>query len=216
MKGIYLIKNNLNNNCYVGQSVDIKRRFNEHKSRKPIGKYDELHKDIQSLGADNFSLEILEECDYEKLLERERYYIKKLNPKYNIVGKKKTEYQKKLISEKCKIWWENLEEDKKQKIIKNNLTGPKKPYICSEETKEKLRKINLGKKQSKETIEKRIAKLKGRKKDNSYRNKKIMCIETNEIFNSLKEAQDKYNLTTLCGHLKGKYKTCKGNHYKYM
>lgn len=36
--------------------------------------------------------------------------------------------------------------------------------------------------------------------------------ETN--FN-LKRAFKKYNLSTLCGHLKGKYKTCKGLHYKY-
>ena len=44
---------------------------------------------------------------------------------------------------------------------------------------------------------------------------KIINFETNEIFDSLKQAQEKYNLSTLCGHLKGRYKTCKGLHYRY-
>jgi predicted GIY-YIG superfamily endonuclease len=30
--GIYLITNTINNKCYIGQAVDINRRFNEHKT----------------------------------------------------------------------------------------------------------------------------------------------------------------------------------------
>lgn len=31
--GIYLFKNKINNKCYVGQSLDIRRRFNKHMLR---------------------------------------------------------------------------------------------------------------------------------------------------------------------------------------
>lgn len=32
--GIYKITNNITNKCYIGKSVDIKRRFKEHKNSK--------------------------------------------------------------------------------------------------------------------------------------------------------------------------------------
>lgn len=84
----------------------------------------------------------------------------------------------------------------------------------------KLRNHNLGKKQSEETKNKRKQTFKEKKENGYVRNnenykKKVICIETGEIFNSLNEVNEKYNLTTLCGHLKGKYKTCKGKHYQY-
>jgi hypothetical protein len=97
------------------------------------------------------------------------------------------------------------------------LTGPKIKHPVSEETREKLRKANLGKKQSKETIEKRKNSIKNSAyiRTNEKHRKPIKCIETGEIFESVKDAMQKYNLTTLVGHLKGRYKTCKGKHYEY-
>ena len=32
--GIYKITNNITNKCYIGKSVDIERRFKEHKNSK--------------------------------------------------------------------------------------------------------------------------------------------------------------------------------------
>ena len=51
------------------------------KSNRPIDRVLLKH------GFSNFSLGILEYCDVKVLLEREQYYLDKLNPVYNIVKK---------------------------------------------------------------------------------------------------------------------------------
>lgn len=82
--GIYKITNKLNNKCYIGQSVNIDNRINTHK----ISKNDSLiDNDIKNFGVENFTFEILEECDYRELNIRESYYIQKynsINNGYNI------------------------------------------------------------------------------------------------------------------------------------
>ena len=46
--------------------------------------------------------------------------------------------------------------------------------------------------------------------------KPFICLETGEIFNSLKEAKEKYNMNDISKHLNGIYKTYKGKHYKFI
>ena len=82
MIGIYKITEIKNPTIfYVGKSNDIERRFKEHiyktsqQSRIPFDDY------ITEKGADAFNYEVLEECELEKLNERERYWINKLNAK---------------------------------------------------------------------------------------------------------------------------------------
>lgn len=73
MIGIYKITNQLNNKSYIGQSIHIEQRWQEHlyqSSQCSLIKY-ALHK----YGVNNFSFEILEECSQEKLNEREQYWI---------------------------------------------------------------------------------------------------------------------------------------------
>lgn len=92
--GIYKITNIITHKVYIGQSIDIKRRWQEHKSRayeKNTNCYNKpLYRSIRKYGLDNFILEILEECSVEQLNEREAYYIKFydcLIPKgYNILA----------------------------------------------------------------------------------------------------------------------------------
>lgn len=223
MTGIYKITNKINNHSYIGKSNNIKRRFNEHRS---LGRNSRsiLKKAFKKYGLENFEFEILEECNVEELNDREIYYIAKFNPEYNrtiggdgATGHHLSQETKQLLREKGKLQWQNKSQKEKEKIITNNLKGVKVGHSVSKETREKLRNANLGKKQSKETIEKRkqTMKEKGYIITNESHQKPIICIETGEVFKSLKEATEKYNLTTLCGHLKGRYKTCKGKHYKY-
>ena len=77
--GIYIIKNNINNLCYVGQSVNIKCRWIAHKNSakntKDLSHNTKIHQAMYQLGVENFYYEILEECDYSKLDEREKYWI---------------------------------------------------------------------------------------------------------------------------------------------
>lgn len=231
MIGIYRITNKINNKSYIGKSNNIKRRFAEHKIIN--------HETNQSLkkayikyGLENFTFEILEECDLDSLNDREIYYIKTLKPEYNRTkggdgasGHQVSEKTREILRQKAKAQWERLTEEQKQEIINKQLIGNRKGVkrpsrSLSEETKRKLREANLGKKQSKEIIEKRKQTILEKKKNgyiqtNQSHKKPVYCVETGETFESVKEASEKYNLTTLVGHLKGKYKTCKGKHYKY-
>lgn len=77
--GIYKIKNLINGKVYIGQSVDIQYRFNNHKSESFNPKsnaYDTaIHRAIRKYGIENFSFEIVEECEQENLRDREIYWI---------------------------------------------------------------------------------------------------------------------------------------------
>lgn len=77
--GIYKITNLINGNAYVGLSVNIEKRWKSHKERSmmPFDKeYDKvLYKAFRKYGLENFKFEILEECEYDQLKEREMYWI---------------------------------------------------------------------------------------------------------------------------------------------
>ena len=87
-KDIYLIKNDINNKLYVGQSVNAKDRFYKHKNESK-SKADNMliHRAMRKYGFEHFSYEILEE-QVENYDEREIYWIAKLNTQvpngYNI------------------------------------------------------------------------------------------------------------------------------------
>ena len=78
--GIYKITNNITQESYVGQSVNIEKRFSEHKKAKDNYA---IHRAIQKYGEDNFTYEIIEECKRENLSEREKYWINYYNTYYN-------------------------------------------------------------------------------------------------------------------------------------
>jgi len=74
--GIYVITNLLNDKRYVGQTISFYHRWNQHKSKNPE---QQIGKDIQKYGRENFKFEIIEKCKIEELDEKEDYWIKKLN-----------------------------------------------------------------------------------------------------------------------------------------
>ena len=84
------------------------------------------------------------------------------------------------------------------RITKEKLTG----RVLSEETKHKMRLSKLGKKQSKEHLEKRKQSL----KKASYKGRTILNTETKEMFNSISEAARFYkmDISTLNKKLNGK------------
>ena len=76
--GIYKITNQTNNMCYIGQSVDIAKRWKDH-AKCGLGidtpASNKLYKAMQEDGLHNFSWELLQACDRDELDEREKYYI---------------------------------------------------------------------------------------------------------------------------------------------
>lgn len=72
MIGIYKITNKVNGKIYIGQSVDIQRRWSAHKR---CSKDYPLYRDFKKYGLDNFTFEILLECSREELNEKEEFFI---------------------------------------------------------------------------------------------------------------------------------------------
>ena len=72
MVGIYKITNKVNNKVYIGQSVDVKRRWRQHKSCSL--KY-HLYESFRKYGLNNFIFEVVTECKVSQLDELETYYI---------------------------------------------------------------------------------------------------------------------------------------------
>ena len=70
--GIYKITEKSTGKVYIGQSIDIFRRWEQHQQNLAE---DEWHNKLYFF-TNNFTFEILEECDKSLLNEREAYYIK--------------------------------------------------------------------------------------------------------------------------------------------
>ena len=78
MTTIYKITNRLNHKPYVGQiRQSIEKRFIQHaKANSPLGNA------MQDCGLENFTIEIIEECETQEQANlQERFWIKVLNSK---------------------------------------------------------------------------------------------------------------------------------------
>lgn len=214
----------------------------------------EMRKAIDTYGWESFEHEIIEDnLSEEQAYELEIALIKQHNTtniqygfnksiggKSSGKGVKKTEKQRKIISERQK--GHKRSEEFCEKMRQINLG-----YKHSDETKEKLRQINLGKKHSKETKEKisnankgRPNHMKGKKytedgkknmgakvghkvsKETTEKiaakvSKPVLCVETGIIYKSAREIERQlgidYKLISLCCN--GRCKTAKGFHWKF-
>lgn len=74
--GIYKIENLITHHIYIGQSVDIITRWRRHRDdAKNENKDYPLYRAIRKYGIENFSFEIIEECQREELNDKEKYWI---------------------------------------------------------------------------------------------------------------------------------------------
>lgn len=241
--GIYRIINKLPNKagickCYVGSAVDLEYRKRQHFNFLKRDKHPNKH--FQNAynrdGNDNFLFEIIEEVEFNEdketlknnLLEREQYWmdvLKVCDRKYgynicptagNVMG---------IIA-----WNKGVPMSEEQKIKLSNAHKGKK---LSKETIDKRLKTMEGYKHSEETIAKIKSSNKGKyhfkkfseserqeiyKKIANSLKKSVMNMDTNEVFNSIKEAGEFYNINgchigCVC---KGNRKTACGYRWKYV
>lgn len=79
--GIYKIKNILNGKVYIGQSVDIEKRWSTHIAELKNNYHYNIH--LQSAwnkyGEENFEFSIVEECGADRLNQCEIYWISKFD-----------------------------------------------------------------------------------------------------------------------------------------
>ena len=75
--GIYLIENTVSPIFYIGQTVNMRARWNGHRSllRKGGNTNRRLLRSWEKYGPDAFLFSVLEECASEMLTERETYWV---------------------------------------------------------------------------------------------------------------------------------------------
>ena len=265
--GIYQITCTVNNRRYIGQSIDIKRRFNQHKRKPPDGMID----DVAKYGIDKFKFEILEECAPEELTAREDFYLSTLNPEYNIrteghgisedtrkklsianTGKKKPSISRRVKCVETGEVFESLRAAAKWCHLPSSnlcalLAGKGRTlggyhWIFADEDEEaaleRIRQMPEGRQHTDESKARQRRTMSGRKlspehcdkirqshigqgwKESTYEKccRKIRCVETGEIFPSIKSAAEHYglNLPNISAVLSGKGKSCGGYHWEYV
>lgn len=192
---VYMATNKINGKRYIGVTKFIlRKRVTQHFYYAFQGKrYDSIfYKAIRKYHRDDFSWSILfSTSSYDVALKKEVFFIKKLNPEYNIT-----------------LGGEGSAGRKMSDYCRKKLHAPK-----SKETREKLRKIGL-RKESKKRWNK-YAHL-GPKASA----KKVVCIDDGKIFESASSAARHYGsaksaLIELCLG-KNCRKTVNGRRFSYI
>lgn len=214
MIGIYIIKCNANNKVYIGQSINLSQRLNEHKNKLIRGVHNNKHLQnaFNKYGQKTFIfdvLEVLQEENYnkEKLNILEIEYISKFesnkrNKGFNIenggnsVGKIGEETKKKIS-----LALKGNHNNTNAWLGKHHTEETKK--LLSTQRKGKISHLK-GKKQSTEHIQKRIECQKGRIWINNGKEEK---------FTTPKKAKELLNSGFLYGRLFKK--RIKGKKYNY-
>ena len=189
MIGIYKITSP-SGKIYIGQSIDIKFRFDTYRRlNKQVSSSPKLYRSLLKYGYDNHIFEVLDDCLFDALNEKERYW----QEHYDVVNN----------GLNCILT--NTKEKKK-------VTSP-----LSEAQKQQISRVHKGKKLSEETIQKiKIARSKQiiteehkRKiSENSGSAKIVLNVESGIFYNSVKEASKAHNIkhNTLVCRLSGKNK----------
>lgn len=162
---IYIHKNKINGKVYIGQtSQKPSKRWGANGSGY---KGQPFYLAIQKYGWSNFEHNILKEnLSLEEANLWEKYYIKKYhsdNSKYGY---------------NCTLGGKNYQVSE---LTRKKMSESHKGYKPSEEQKRKLSLNNKGKHSFKHTQE-------AKEKMSIKKKKKVQCINTNEIFNSIGEA----------------------------
>ncbi len=265
--GIYMITCIANHKRYIGQSIDIKRRFNQHRRKPPR----QMREDFERFGVDAFKFEILEECAPNELDKKETACMNELQPEYNIktegcgisdearekLRKLKTGVKRPDISRQVKCVetgevFESIRAAAKWCNVPNsNIVIPLKGkgrtaggyhWIYTDEDEEaqleRIRQMPEGRQRTEESKEKQRQAMTGRKhtpehcekirqshlgqgwKSSTYEKccRKIRCVETGKIFDSIKTAAEHYGLKrpNISAVLAGKNKTSGGFHWEYV
>jgi group I intron endonuclease len=160
--GIYKILNKISNNFYIGSSSsNLSGRWSTHKYYLKKGKHHSqpLQRAYNKYGLDVLEFIIIEECEPEKCIEREQYYIDLYDPEYNCCkiagstrGLKTTENQKEIARRvhKNNTYVKGRKMTKEEVIRRQNsrrLSGKNKPMLGkthSEETKRKMSEKRKG------------------------------------------------------------------------
>lgn len=150
--GIYMFKNLITGQVYIGSAQDISKRYSEYSriSSLKISSYMYISRALLKHGHENFSFSILEYCDKKDLMDWEGYYLNILFdadlPRYNIskdptapmAGRTHSPESQKKISDATAG---RTHSDETRKQMSDARTGKQH----SDETRKKMSAAKLGK-----------------------------------------------------------------------
>jgi group I intron endonuclease len=173
--GIYKITSPTNK-IYIGQSIDIERRWKPYKyvgvgAKKQVL----LYRSLLKHGSENHIFEIIEECEVEELNSREGY-------------------------------WQDFYDSVNNGLNCRRVQIGDKSGYDSPETKDKRRQALLGKKHTQESIDKMKVPRPHKRGSNHPSAKAVENYVTGQLYETITEAclKENYNNATLYGYLHGK------------
>jgi len=226
MTGIYGLKNKENGKWYVGQAVDIAKRWQEHKKPRSAKNNAglKLQRAFAKHGYDGFEWFVLEECDEAQLDNREQFWIAKKDSfknGYNMTlgggGRRgytlSTETRAKIGAANSAYWTvheKHIPLEVREKISKSN-KGKRTGMRASEETKSKMSQARKGRKFTPEHCAAISAATRNKK------SKPVRCIDTGVVYPGLREATRQTGAPTECISrcCKGKQKHAGGLRWEY-
>ena len=213
MIGIYKIMSP-SNKIYIGQSINIYKRFKTYKVYNCKGQI-KLYNSLKKYGWNNHTFEIVEECIFEELNNKERYWQDFFNCMKNGLNcvLTSTKLKKGIISNETKEKQSLIAKNRSLKI-KEKIANSRKYSI---ETKEKISKAHKNKIISKETKQKMSESHK--KRNYKFLDKKIYQYDLNNNFiqewESIKQAQLALKISNISSCANNKRKTSSGFIWKF-
>jgi group I intron endonuclease len=208
---IYKATNKINGKIYIGLTKNkLEDRIRRHKSDAKLGKITYFHRAIIKYGVENFIWEIIDETDdLNELSEKEIFYIKLYESNdfkkgYNSTtggegGYYITQETKDKISKSNFGKKRNQETKDKMSLLKKDKPWSEErknnsisPWLNRQHKEESKERISITRK---EKIKKGEIKFKTGEEHHRYgkndtkRSQKIKCLETNLIFNSIRECE---------------------------
>lgn len=133
--GVYSITNTKNKKRYIGSTVNIAKRWKEHRARLLSGKHHSSHLQAAwgKYGESSFQFEIVITCEQEDLIAQEQFWIdafQSANPKYgyniapiagSTTGLRKTKEWRAKIADSLRLQWSDPEQRKKNLAKKQTL-----------------------------------------------------------------------------------------------
>ena len=161
--GIYQWVNKVNRKRYIGSGVDIERRRNQHVNalRRNAHRNDHFQAAFNQYGEDQFSFEVLRECEPDDLLMWEQVYVDCYDPAdlYNINlevdrAPSHSENARRKLSESLKGRVALNKGKKASEQALRNMSEAHKGKVATEETRRKMSEAHKGRTFTEETRQK--------------------------------------------------------------
>ncbi len=199
ISGIYKIQNIINNKIYIGSSNDVYKRKKEHFSSLKNGTHCNTHlqRAYNFYGENSFKFFVITTCKEDDLLRLEQTYLNKYFDK-GINCYNENPMANKPPSQQGKPPWNKGKNNVYSNQALQKMSQAKKGKNLSEKHKLKIRQTTQNKEYS--------------------TSKKVLCIETNTIFKSIKDAEritgvSRSNIPKCCNGIRN---TAGGFHWEWV